>query len=78
MSDEAVERRLGRAIRGKGAFRRFKDELYEEYTGLVPVWHAFRDARAKRRAVEWLLDQDLIHNEDARQFLVEHPDPDLP
>jgi hypothetical protein len=78
VSDEDVERRLGRAIRGKGAFRRFKDELYEEYPELVPVWHAFRDARAKRRAVEWLLDQGLIHNRDARQFLVEHPDADLP
>jgi hypothetical protein len=36
MSDEAVERRLGLVIRGEGAFRRFKDELYEEYPGLIP------------------------------------------
>lgn len=78
MSDEAAGRRLARAIRGKGAFRRFKDELYEEYPALVPVWHAFRDARAKRRAVEWLLEQGLIRGEDAHQFLVEHADPALP
>jgi Uncharacterised protein family (UPF0158) len=49
-------RRLGRGIRGKGAFRRFKDELFEDCPDLVPVWQAFSDARAKRRAVEWLLE----------------------
>jgi hypothetical protein len=53
----AAGRRLGRAISGRGAFRWFKYELYEEYPGPVPAWQAVRDARAKRRAVEWLLDQ---------------------
>ena len=70
--------RLGRAIRGKGAFRRFKNELFEEYPDLVPVWRAFSDARAKRRAVEWLLEQGLVHDNAAQQFLVDHPDPALP
>jgi hypothetical protein len=31
ITDERAGRRLGRAIQGKGAFRRFKDELHEEY-----------------------------------------------
>lgn len=78
VSDDRAGQRLGRAIRGKGAFRRFKDERYEEYPDLVPVWHAFRDARAKRRAVQWLLDQELVDADAARQFLIAHPDPDLP
>lgn len=78
VSDERAGRRLERTIRGRGAFRRFKDELHEEYPELVPVWHAFRDARAKRRAVQWLLDQRLINDDAARQFLIDHPDPDLP
>ena len=78
VSDDAAGRRLGRALRGRGAFRRFKGELFEEYPALVPAWQAFRDARAKRRAVEWLLDQGLIQDEAARRFLVDHPDPDLP
>lgn len=78
ISDEAAGRRLGRAIRGKGAFRRFKDELFEEYPDLVPVWQAFSDARAKRRAVEWLLEQGLVHDDAAHRFLVDHPDPALP
>ena len=78
ISDDAAGRRLARAIRGKGAFRRFKDELFEEYPELVPVWQVFRDARAQRRAVEWLLDQGLIEDAVARKFLVDHPDPGLP
>ena len=77
VSDDDARRRLRRAIQGRGAFRRFKDELYEEYPDLVPAWHAFRDARAERRAVEWLLDQGLIGNETANRFLTDHPEPDL-
>ena len=77
-SDDTAGRRLGRAIRGRGAFSRFRDELFEEYPDLVPAWHAFRDTRATCRAVEWLLDQELIPDEAARKFLVDHPDPDLP
>jgi len=78
LTDETATRRLERALRGRGAFRHFKDELYEEYPDLVPVWQAFRDARATRRAVEWLLDEDLIASDAANQFLAEHQDPDVP
>jgi hypothetical protein len=78
ISDDAAGRRLGRAISGRGAFRRFKDELYEEYPGLVPAWQAFRDARARRRAVEWLLDQGLIDDDAGAQYLRRHQDADLP
>jgi hypothetical protein len=78
VSDEAAGRRLARAISGRGAFRRFKDELYEEYPELVPVWFAFRDIRANRRAVEWLLDEGLVAEEVAQRFLQEHPSPPLP
>jgi hypothetical protein len=44
----SARRRLARAIQGKGAFRRFKDQLHEEYPGLLPAWYAFLDARATR------------------------------
>ena len=78
VSDERAGRRLTRAIQGKGAFRRFKDELHEEYPELLPAWHAFRDARARRRAVTWLADNSLIDDEAATRYFDEHPDPDLP
>jgi Uncharacterised protein family (UPF0158) len=78
VSDDAAGRRLGRAIQGRGAFRRFKDELHAEYPQLLPAWYAFRDARAKRRAVEWLADNSLIGDDAANQFFTDHPDPDVP
>lgn len=78
ISDEAAGRRLGRAIQGRGAFRRFRNELHEEHSELVAVWHAFRDARAERRTVEWLLDQGLIDSAAATECLIAHPEPGLP
>lgn len=78
ISDQAAGRRLARAIQGKGAFRRFKDELHEEYAHLLPAWYAFRDVRAKRRAVDWLVDNSLVDDETGQRFVAEHPDPDLP
>lgn len=78
LSDDTAGRRLARAIKGRGAFRRFKDELFEEYPSLVPTWHAFRDARAKRRSAHWLLEQGLGNGDAARKFQLDNPDPDLP
>jgi hypothetical protein len=77
ITDERVARRLARAIQGKGAFRRFKDELHEEYPDLLPAWYAFREIRAKRRAVQWLADNSLIDDDVASRFLADHSDPDL-
>ena len=78
VSDGQAARRLARAINGRGAFRRFKDELNEEYPHLLPAWYAFRDTRAARRAVGWLLDTSLISDDAADRFRAEHPDPPVP
>jgi hypothetical protein len=78
ITDERAGRRLLRAIQGKGAFRRFRAELQEEYPELLSAWYAFRDSRATRRAVEWLADNELIDDEAAERFLADHPDSYLP
>lgn len=75
ITDEPARQRLARAIGGKRAFRRFKDELHDRYPDLLPAWYAFLDTRARRRAVRWLADHGLISDEDAARFLAEHPDP---
>lgn len=77
LADERAGHRLTRAMQGKGAFRRFKDELLEEYPYLLPAWYVFRDVRAKRRAVQWLADNLLIDDDAASRFLAGHPDPGL-
>ncbi len=78
ISDDAAGRRLARALQGRGAFRRFKNELYEHHPELISAWHALRDVRAQRRAVEWLLAHGLIDDAAAQQFAADNPDPALP
>jgi hypothetical protein len=78
ISDSAVGRRLSQALQGRGAFRRFKNQVYEHHPEHISPWHALRDVRAQRRAVVWLLDQELIHHDAAQQFASDHPDPGLP
>ena len=73
ITDERAGRRLARAIQGKGAFRRFRDELHDEYPDLLLAWYAFRDIRAKRRAVQWLADDSLIDDDAASRFLARPP-----
>lgn len=78
VSDRAAGRRLAGSLQGRGAFRRFRHQLYEHHPELISAWHALRDVRAQRRAVEWLLDEDLIDDSSAEEFALEHPDPSLP
>jgi hypothetical protein len=74
ISDEAAGRRLTRALQGKGAFRRFKDELHQEYPELVGVWNSFQEARANRRALEWLAEHSMVPADAAERY----PDVELP
>jgi hypothetical protein len=75
INNETTSRRLTRVIQGKGAFRRFKNELHEDYPDLLPTWHAFRDTR---RAVEWLVENSLVDEETGERFVIDHQDPELP
>jgi predicted nucleotidyltransferase len=68
---------LQRAIAGRGAFRRFKDTLFE-FPELREAWFKFRDARMERRAIEWLADEELVDRKVAERAITERPDPDLP
>ncbi|HEX5090028.1 MAG TPA: UPF0158 family protein [Nocardioides sp.] len=78
ITDEATGRCLAQSLQGRGAFRRFKNQLYEHHPELISAWHALRDVRAQRRAVEWLLDHGLVDDTAAQQFATDHSDPALP
>jgi hypothetical protein len=45
------------AIRGKGAFRRFKDTLYRY--NLEDKWYAFYNEALKKIAIEWCKDNEI-------------------
>ena len=78
ISDRAAGDRLSRALDGRGAFRRFRNELYQRHPDLITPWHAMRDARARARAVEWLADEGLVDEDVAQRDVRDHPEPDLP
>ena len=78
ISDRGAAERLRRALEGKGAFRRFKDALYQGHPELISAWHALRDARARVRAVQWLADEELIEQDAAQRFQRDHREPALP
>jgi hypothetical protein len=52
-----LRERLERAIRGSGAFRRFRDVVHAE--DLAEQWHAFATDRQLGRAREFLADQGI-------------------
>jgi hypothetical protein len=68
---------LGRAIAGRGAFRRFKDALLD-FPELRAAWFALLDARMERRALEWLVDRKLVDQAEAARQAAARPDPEPP
>src|SRR6516162_9238985 len=53
VEDAGRVERLAVAIKGRGAFRRFKDEL-ACWPGELERWHAFSEERQRGRARSWL------------------------
>lgn len=60
LPDDPVRRELERAIRGKGAFRRFKDIVFGGgNVELKHRWNWFETCRKRERIVDWLRDCDI-------------------
>jgi hypothetical protein len=53
LADAALADSLARAISGRGAFRRFKDALFDR-PDLMTRWYAFSNDRQRGRARSWL------------------------
>lgn len=51
LTSGAVQDKLEWVIRGKGAFRRFKDMIYN--FGIEKDWFEFRDKEYKKIAIQW-------------------------
>lgn len=49
--------RLTRAINGRGAFRRFRDEL--EQLELTQAWYDFKDAANRQQAIAWCRENQV-------------------
>ena len=57
LADTAIRNKLYRAIHGKGAFRRFKDEIC--YLGIREEWFAFQHNAYVEIAKKWCRDNCL-------------------
>lgn len=56
---------LQRALVGKGAFRRFRDTLYD-FPELGERWRRFEQLAAELRALDWLGEEDLLDTDELR------------
>lgn len=77
VSDPKAHDLLHRAIEGRGAFRRFKDTLFD-FPELRKVWFEFHDARMRRRALQWLLEEKVVDEQQVNGALVEVEESDWP
>lgn len=62
---EDTRDRLFDAIQGKGAFRRFKDRVYD--MDLQDRWYEFKNRQDRQRSLEWLRARDLITDEQVEE-----------
>jgi hypothetical protein len=57
VSDERKQDKLLSSIKGKGAFRRFKDKIID--FEMEDQWYSYRDERYKQIAIKWCLDNHI-------------------
>ena len=57
VSDQRKQESLLRAIRGKGAFRRFKDEIID--FEMEEQWYSYREECFKQIAIEWCQENKI-------------------
>lgn len=62
VSDAEISDSLYTAIKGRGAFRLFKDEVYR--FGIEEDWYRYRDEKFKELAVEWCEDNKIDYIDD--------------
>jgi Uncharacterised protein family (UPF0158) len=61
VDDEDMREDLCNAIRGRGAFRYFKDKIHEY--GIVEAWYRYRDDALREIAVAWCEAHGIAYTE---------------
>jgi hypothetical protein len=57
ISEQGERNTLLKAIKGKGAFRRFKEKIIE--FDIEQQWYSFRNDRFKEIAIEWCQENNI-------------------
>ena len=61
VNDDDIRDDLCNAIRGRGAFRRFKDRVHAY--GMAEVWYRYRDAALREIALAWCEEHRIPYTE---------------
>jgi uncharacterized protein UPF0158 len=61
VEDADIRSDLCDAIRGRGAFRRFKDRV--QAYGMAEAWYRYRDAALREIAMAWCEAHDIRYQE---------------
>ena len=61
IEDDDIGDDLCNAIRGRGAFRRFKDRIHEY--GMADDWYTYRDETLRKIAIEWCEANGISYTE---------------
>jgi hypothetical protein len=61
LEDPQIRELLQSKIKGSGAFRRFKDTLYQN--GIQDDWFAYRNEAYREIAIEWCQENDIEFDE---------------
>ena len=61
VDDDDMRDNLCNAIRGRGAFRRFKDRIHEY--GIADDWYTYRDEALRKIAIDWCEGNGIQYTE---------------
>jgi Uncharacterised protein family (UPF0158) len=65
LDDERMDERLLDAIRGRGAFRRFKDLIHDK--GIQDDWYRYRNDALKKIAADFLEANEIPYSDSAQR-----------
>jgi hypothetical protein len=65
VTDDNIAETLSISINGSGAFRRFKEHLYQ--FGIQDAWFVYRDNEYKQVAIEWCQDNNVEYIDDEKK-----------
>ncbi len=62
LTDEKLRNKMCFSLRGSGAFRRFKDNIYR--FGIEKDWFAYQDEVYREIAVQWCKDNNILFEDE--------------
>lgn len=65
IEDDATADQLWRAIKGRGAFRYFKDALHR--LGIQQLWYDYLEEAQREFVIEWAAENDVAIEDDVRK-----------